>query len=179
MVAVRSLAKGEAAKAETEAQTNCTGVIEVWELDYFSYASVKAFASRATKLDRRDASILNAGTATENFEIFEDNESSITVNVVSTTLLALLLLPALRSSVAKWIAEPVLTIVGSGVHAYTNFTERNTPKSFKTLNNPQTANMSDRYPVTKLLQLFAVRSLSEKLTASTPFVAINTVNPGL
>lgn len=144
IVAVRSIAKGETAKAEIEAQIKRPGVIDVWQLDYSSYASVKSFATRAATLPRLDAAVLNAGIATEKYEVFEDNESTITVNVVSTTLLTLLLLPTLRASAAKWNITPVCTIVGSGVHAYTKFPERNTPNSLATLNNEKTAVMSDR-----------------------------------
>ena len=62
------------------------------------YASVKAFAKRAATLDYLNAAVLTAEIATEKFEIWEDNESTVTVNVISSVLLALLLLPALRSS---------------------------------------------------------------------------------
>ena len=144
IVAVRSIAKGETFKAEIEAESERTGIIDVWELDLSHYASVKAFAKRAATLDCLDAAVLNAGIATEKFEILEDNESTITVNVISSVLLALLLLPTLRSSAKKWGFEPTLTFVGSGVHAYTSFPERKTANSIETLNNRDTAVMSDR-----------------------------------
>lgn len=142
--AVRSISRGEAAKEEIEAETGRRGVIELMECDLSSYASVKAFASNVAKLDRLDAVVLNAGIATEKFEVLEDNESTITVNVVSTTLLVLLLLPTLRAFAVKWDTVPVLTVVGSGVHIYTKFPERKTPNSLATLNNPGTAVMTDR-----------------------------------
>ena len=142
--AVRSITRGEAAKAEIEAETKRTGVVEFWEADYSSYGSLKAFAAKVAKLDRVDAVVLNAGIATEKFEIFEDNESTVTVNVVSTTLLALLLLLTLRSFAAQWDIVPVITIVNSAIHAWTNFPERNTPNSLATLNKKETAVMSER-----------------------------------
>ena len=142
--AVRTVSKGEAAKADIEAETKITGVVDVYELDYSKYASVQTFAANIAKLPRVDIAVLNAGVATEKYEVFEDNESTITVNVVSTTLLLLLLLPILRSSAAKWSIKPVITIVGSGVHAFTKFPERKTPNSLETLNNKETAVMSDR-----------------------------------
>lgn len=144
IIAVRSLARGEAAKAEIEAQTKSTGVLEVWEVDYSSYASVKTFAAKVAKLARVDAVVLNAAIATERFEMFEDNESTITVNVVSGTLLILLLLPILRSSAVQWDIVPVITVVNSEVHAFTKFPERKTPNSLATLNSEKTAVMSDR-----------------------------------
>lgn len=39
--------------------------------------------------------------STEKFKLFEGNESTITVNVISTFLLALLVLPALKRSSQK------------------------------------------------------------------------------
>ncbi len=142
IMAVRSIAKGEAAKAEIEVESGCTGVIEVWELDLSYYASVKAFAKRAASLDCLNAAILNAAIATQKYETLEDNESSITVNAISTVLLGLLLLPTLRSSAKKWGFEPTLTFVGSG--SYTKFPERKTANSIETLNNRETADMSAR-----------------------------------
>ena len=140
----RSLGKGEAAKAEIEAETKRTGVVDIWMLDYGNYASVKSFAAKAATLACLDIVILNAGVATEQWEMFEDNESTITVNVVSTTLLTLLLLPILRSSAAKHGIRPVITVVGSGAHAFTRFPERKSPNSLATLNNKDTAVMKDR-----------------------------------
>lgn len=105
---------------------------------------MNAFGAKAETLTRVDSLVLNAGFATEKFEIFEDNENAITVNVVSTALLVLLLLPVLRASVAKWDIIPVITIANSGVHVYTKFPERKTLNSFVTLNNRKIAVMSDR-----------------------------------
>ena len=144
IVAVRLIAKGEAAKGEIETESGRTGIIEVWGLDSSNYASVKAFAKRAATLDCLDAVILNAGIATEKYEILEDNESTITVNVVSSILLGLFLLPKLRSSAKQWGFEPTLTFVGSGVHAYTSFPKRKAVDLIETLNNRETAVISDR-----------------------------------
>ncbi|KAL1965183.1 hypothetical protein VTN77DRAFT_5937 [Rasamsonia byssochlamydoides] len=185
IMAVRSIAKGEAAKAEIEAAETktktTTGVImEVWELDYARYDSVKAFAARAAAtLDRIDVVVLNAGIATQKFEMFEDNESSITVNVVSTTMLVLLLLPILRSTAEKYRIVPVITITCSAAHTYTAFPERKTPNALATLNDEKTANMYERYPVSKLLQLLAAREIAERTANTNPFVIINTLSPGL
>lgn len=63
----------------------------------------------------------------------EDNENTITVNVISTALLTLLSLPIRRSSADKYNIEPVLSVVGSGIHFWTNFPERKTPNSLATL----------------------------------------------
>ena len=145
ILAVRTLSKGEAAKESIESSTNRKGVVEVWQLDLGSYESVKDFARKAERLDRLDALVENAGIATDKFSMLEDNESTITTNVVSTFLLGLLLLPKLRESGQKFNITPHLVIVCSEVHAWSPFTERNNANIFDTLNNEETANMADRY----------------------------------
>ncbi|MCJ1232026.1 hypothetical protein MMC12_008707 [Toensbergia leucococca] len=81
VLAVRSLDKGEAAKASIEASEKRTGVVEVWKLDLASYESVKQFASKAQHLERIDVVVENAGVMTARFVMTEDDESSITTNV--------------------------------------------------------------------------------------------------
>ena len=77
ILAVRSISKGEAAKADIEATTERLGIVDVYELDYSSYASVKVFAVEVAKLTRVDIVILNAGVATEKFDLTEDDENTI------------------------------------------------------------------------------------------------------
>lgn len=90
--------------------------VEVWELDLGSYESVKEFCARAQKLDRLDAVVENAGVAIPTYEELEGMESTITVNVISTFLMALLLLPKLRADAVKYNMVPRLTIVASDAH---------------------------------------------------------------
>lgn len=78
ILAVRSIDKGEAAKKDIETTTGKTGVVEVWQLDLSSYASVEEFAAKALKLDRLDVLLENAGIATSSFKLLEDNESTVT-----------------------------------------------------------------------------------------------------
>lgn len=74
IVAVRNTSKGDAAKKYIEDGTGRTGVVEIWELDLASYASVKAFAKRAHGLERLDAVLENAGISVHEFALAEDNE---------------------------------------------------------------------------------------------------------
>ena len=94
-------------------------------------------------LSRVDIVVLNAGVATKQCEIFEDNESIIVVNVISIALLTLLFLPILRASESKYQIKPVITVVGSSAHAFTNFPKRKTPNSLATLNDRKTAVTTD------------------------------------
>lgn len=181
ILAVRSLKNGEEAKASIERDEKRvgSGVLEVWELDLGRYDSVKAFAKRVDSLERIDAIVENAGIVSSTYRRVEDNESLITVNVVSTLLLALLVLPALKRSASRYNITPTLTIVSSEVHAFTTFPERNQPAIFDYLNDKNTADMSDRYHVSKLLEILAVRQLCQHELKQPYPVTLNCMNPGL
>lgn len=145
ILAVRSLDKGNQAKESIEKSTGRPGIAEVWELDLASYASVKAFASRVQSLERLDVVVENAGVLTQKFVMAEDNEITITVNVVSTFLLALLLLPKLRETSTKFDKDVVLTFTGSFVHYITPFPERKAKSILEETANKSRARLWDRY----------------------------------
>jgi retinol dehydrogenase-12 len=89
ILACRDVNKGKSAQQSIERSINVAkGTLEVWQLDYSSYDSVKAFAERVNGLSRLDAVVQNAGINTRKWKMVEDNESHITVNVVSNLLLA-------------------------------------------------------------------------------------------
>lgn len=143
----RSTTKGDAALAEIEGETKRPGVATFWELDYGSYASVKAFCAKVDELDRLDKVILNAGVATSIYEQFEGDESSVTVNAISTTLLALLLLPTLRRSATQYGIVPTLSVTSSEIHTWAKFPERNNSEILRSLSDPKTKTMGERYEV--------------------------------
>lgn len=144
ILAVRNVEKGEAAKKSIEASTNRRGVVEVWPLDLTSYESVKQFARRAEGLKRLDVLLENAGMMTSKFTMAEQDELTITTNVVSTFLLGLLLLPKLQETNSKFNVLPRLVIVSSDLHFMASFKEKNSPNMFEGLSNKETADMSDR-----------------------------------
>lgn len=83
ILAVRSVSAGEDAKNKLlKANPSKSIDIEVWPIDMSSYVSVKEFAKRAETLERIDALVNNAGILTAKYNMAEDNESTITVNVV-------------------------------------------------------------------------------------------------
>lgn len=148
ILAVRNIEKGNAAKSSIEATTGRQDVVEVWELDLSRYGSVKAFAERANKtLERLDVVVENAGVLTQNWAMAEDNEITITVNVVSTFLLALLLLPKLRETSAIFGKDVVLTFTGSFVHWITPFPERKADRIFEETAKKEKVRLWDRYVV--------------------------------
>jgi NAD(P)-dependent dehydrogenase (short-subunit alcohol dehydrogenase family) len=183
VLAVRSLEKGDAAKRDIEASTGRQGVVRVMHLDMASYKSVLAFADEVTReFARVDVALLNAGIAGAKWNMAEQDETAITVNVVSTFLLALALLPKLEDTAAKFSTRPTLTITASEVHAWAKFLEREAPEGelFARLSTePAAFDAGERYQVSKLLEVFAVRALAERRSAAELPVTINCVNPGL
>ena len=117
IIGVRSLEKGEKAKERIEQRADRKGVVEVWQLDMLDYDSVKAFAKRAEEeLDQLDIAILNAGVVAATHQQSKYGwEKSLQTNVISTTLLALMLMPKLKSSKTADFT-PVLQLVSSGNH---------------------------------------------------------------
>jgi retinol dehydrogenase-12 len=181
IIACRTLSKGEAAKQEIEKSENSSGVLQVWELNLSSYASVKAFAKRCETLPRLDVCVENAGIASGKFTRAEGHEAHITVNVISTFMLALLLLPVMRNSAARTGSRPYLTIVTSEVHFWTTLPQKKSPNIFAELDDEKSADMMDRYNVSKLLEILALRHLTRSVIKDRykyP-VVINCVTPGL
>ncbi|KAI3581671.1 hypothetical protein IWW34DRAFT_693838 [Fusarium oxysporum f. sp. albedinis] len=181
IMAVRSVDKGEKARKELLQLTKRSPEsIEVWHLDMASYESVKSFSARAiAKLPTIDVVLANAGLATsDKFSMAEDNERTITVNVVSTFLLFFLLLPKLQKSSypGKFV------IPNSATHYWAPIKElipdEKADKIFSRLNNPEKSIMESRYYVSKLIVLYITREIAARLSASEKSsVIINAPNP--
>lgn len=126
VLACRDPDKGEAARADIEAScasapsSTKSGVVEVWQVDMSSFQSVRDFCARAAaELDRLDVVVENAGVATGTYvEADGGFESTIAINVVSTFLMLLLLLPLLRRTAARFNVEPRVVIVSSDAHLF-------------------------------------------------------------
>lgn len=115
----RSEQKALQAIADIERSTGrANGVLEFWPLDLTSFDSVREFCKKADGLERLDAVIENAAVAMASQEstLAEGYECTITVNVISTFLMALLLLPGLLRTARKFNTQPRLTIVSSDAH---------------------------------------------------------------
>ena len=146
ILAVRTISKGEAAAADISSSlsTSKTSIV-VWQVDLSNYDSVKAFAERVKTLDRLDAVIQNAGILTTKFSLAEDQESTITVNVIGSVLLGLSVLPKLQESAAKYNLQGRLTFVGSDLIYIAKFKEKDAPgKLFDALKVKTGVDMDDR-----------------------------------
>lgn len=185
ILAVRDAEKGDRAKKDIESTTEVSpGTIQVWRLDMSSYESIKQFAARVSKeLDRVDAVLLNAGVNPATFKVVEQDESTITVNVVSTFLLVCLLVPKLKATASRFSIHPNITITASAVHAWPKFPQQDAPEGqiFKaiTTDAEKNWNSDEQYWLSKLLEVYAVRALAERHPADQFPVTVNCINPGL
>jgi len=177
ILAVRDVKKGEAAKAQIIAETGFSGALDVWELDMADFESVKRFAARAKSLERLDGALLNAGINGCAWEVTGDGwERMLQVNALSTGLLGLLLLPLLHATAARPDASPHLTFTGSAAMFFSSFPEKHAPNILQTLNDASKSAVGDRYPVSKLFNLYAVREIARLRQAQG--VVVNLVEPG-
>ena len=185
----RDIAKGEKAKRAVLASAPGGSLMspnfEVWPVDMADYSSVLAFGHRAcSTLTRLDAVVLNAGVELTEFELAEGIESTLTINVVSTFLLAQLVLPKLGETGRLWEIDTHLKFVGSMIHIFAKTKQLCEAKSgdmLRTLSDPAQADMANRYFLSKLLVLLGVRDLAAKIDTSAEGkkarVVINCVNP--
>ena len=182
ILACRNLSKGRAAAKDICRTTGCSpDTVDVWELDMGSYASVQAFAAKVNvELPRLDALIANAGINSHAFNLVEDNEAMVTINVVSLFLLGFLLHPRLRETAAKYNTECHFTITSSDLHEIARFEEHKAPSGqiFATLNSKKKFSGMDRYPTSKLLEILMVRQIATLSSIDSSGVVVNCVSPG-
>lgn len=189
ILGVRTLSTGEDAKADIESSTGKTGRVLVWPIDLESFASVKAFANKAKEHvaggGRLDIAIMNAGLASMEWVVTGDGwERQIQVNVLSTALLCLELLPLLL----KTGDRPHLTIVASDIHRTVKFQECSADNILLALNDhsqweksQKTGGVSERYAASKLLDIFITMGLARLVPSDesgNPLVIVNCLTPG-
>ena len=182
VMACRNEKKGQEARKAilTKTSQKSMPIVEVWNIDMAVKSSVVAFAKRAVaELECIDALLLNAGIDTNVFEMADGDESTLTVNVISTFLLARALLPKLADTAARTSSSTRLTILGSSIHAFAADLQLTTPsdgKIFSTLNDARTADMASRYFLSKLMVGLCVRELANEVDRTQ--TVVNCVNPG-
>ncbi|QIX00007.1 hypothetical protein AMS68_005524 [Peltaster fructicola] len=183
IIAVRRMDAGEEAKRKIEREFGCKNV-EVWKLDLCDFDSVKAFAKQVTQqLDRLDAVIANASVALDSYSVgARGHEETVVINVLATYLLAVLLHPKLRQTASKFKTNTYLSIVASET-AFFSVSKKELLRildaPLKSLDDKNIADMSARYPLSKLLQVLVARQLAQLLPVERTGVVINYLNPGL
>jgi retinol dehydrogenase-12 len=181
ILACRNMKKGKAAKTAILAQIKSSTAIEVWEIDMSNYASVLAFRKRVrSELPRLAGFIANAGVEMHEFAVAEGLEMTLTVNVVSTMLVAMEVLPKIKESSRKYGGPTTLTIVGPMVHCLGKDAYLETPPAdedtFEILSDPKTADMADRYNLSKLILHLCCMALTQRVDSRE--VVLNWVSPG-
>lgn len=181
IIACRDINKGKTAVANIQETTSCSpDTLQVWPLDLSSYTSIQAFANRAkVELQRLDAVLANAGMIARNFRITEQDEETITTNVVAPALLGFLLHPKLHETATRYSTQTHFTITGSELYEMAKFKESKAPngKIFATLADEKKWN-SDRYNVSKVLVLFVMKQLAEMAPVEKSNVIVNCIAPG-
>jgi NAD(P)-dependent dehydrogenase (short-subunit alcohol dehydrogenase family) len=183
IIGSRSIERGSKAKAEIEKLTNRRDVIKVWELEMNNFASVKKFAERAnTELPRLDIALLNAGLWNRDYNKSPEGwEETLQVNTLSTSLLALLLLPKLKDS--AYDANPShLSVVSSQQFVRVQAESVRTDHLLlEHLNNPDNFKGPKQYGVSKLLLEIVMKRIATYVRNAdgTHPIIVNTVSPGL
>jgi len=181
ILACRTISKGEDAKRRIDAQTKRPETTEVWQLDMSNYESIKAFANRAnTHLESLDIACLNAGMMSMSFKRTDAGyEETMQVNVLSTTYLALLLIPKMRASKTASFT-PVLEIVGSSNADIVSKLVSDT-EPFAAYNKPENFSSAGQYSTSKLFVNYVEQALvplvANKETGK-PDVFVTVVCPG-
>jgi retinol dehydrogenase-12 len=185
--ACRSLEKAEVAKAAVLSETGSSDrlVIDIWQIDLDHFDSVQAFCKRVNhELDRIDGFIANAGVELMEFERSEGLERSLTVNVVSTFYMIMSVWHNLQETAQRYKVDTRLSVVGSLIHCMAPDSQLDVPEDkeiLEALSDPDTADMSSRYPLSKLIvhQLFANMAQHHVLAQPNDNrVIFNLVNPG-
>lgn len=169
IITVRSHEKGKRAVQELWSEAGQNERVGYQLLDMASYKSVLEFSECLAKLPRLDAVVLNAGFATTDFALVEGSESTITVNVISTMLLAANVVPILRSSANENGTLGRICVVTSDTHEFATIeTEQKTDSIFDPLNKVETARMDERYTFTDIVHSNETNVFPKILRLQTP-----------
>ncbi|KAG1762867.1 short-chain dehydrogenase [Suillus occidentalis] len=182
LITSRDEVKCEQSKADVESRSGMTG-IESWPLELSSFDSVRSFVDNfEAKGCTANVLIANAGISTTKYSKTADGyETTFQVNYLSTALLSILMLPHLIKTGTPEHASR-LVIVSSEVHYIANRLKGadKWPSIIETINDEAyctSSVMSNRYPLSKLLEVMFIRELSSRLPTPT-LVAVSAVNPG-
>ena len=176
----RDIKKGQTAKAEIVKRYGGEGRIDVWNLDMDDYESVRRFSEKVNDLESLDVAILNAGVVMREHRTSQYGwEETLQVNVISTTMLALLLLPKLKLAKAER-STSVLTLVGSALYANVDKTKldgrRKASNVLAAYNEGEQYNGMEQYNVSKLFLMHVFLTLVSLVDPASTNITL--VEPG-
>ncbi|KAK5626217.1 hypothetical protein RRF57_001932 [Xylaria bambusicola] len=169
ILGVRDLTKGEMARDIIDYRTGWKGRIDIWQLDMSSYPSIQEFAERAATLERLDIVVLNAGVLMSAYkESSYGWEETLQVNLLSTALLGLLLLPLLEKTSSEFATEdnrrPILEFITSGAHKHIVIPQahRDADSLLKLYSgNPGKFEGHRQYGISKLFVMYVMQTLAD------------------
>ncbi|RYP68437.1 hypothetical protein DL771_006701 [Monosporascus sp. 5C6A] len=180
IIAVRDESRGQTARANLLSGRSAPPdkTVEVWKLDLQSYDSIAAFVERTKSLERLDIVVLNAGIMKQSFDLNPStgHEETIQVNVLSTALLNILLLPVLKAKNSPDQPGRVAMVSSDGA-SWAKFKEKNSTPLLAALDKRETFSPLDRYPISKLLNQLFVTELTRLVPSSVAVITLP--SPGL
>ncbi|KAF8180838.1 short-chain dehydrogenase [Pholiota molesta] len=185
ILACRDKGRGEAALSKFKKETGYENAY-LRLLDLAIFDSVRAFAQQFKEEEERlDILVENAALLPDTtiFKPTKDGwEPTVQVNNIAPSLLAVLLLPLMVDTGKKYNTTPRLVVVSSEVHYWTTIPKEviDAPNPLRRFGTdpeymPKVFDMS-RYQDTKLLNIFFVRALSERLKDDS--IIVDSLNPG-
>ncbi|KAJ5494798.1 Short-chain dehydrogenase/reductase SDR [Penicillium fimorum] len=178
IIAVRTQEKGEATKAAIIRETGNENIVVI-PVDLSTFDAVKEFAAKLNEqVPKLDVALLNAGLAMPSFTKGPgEYEIGLQVNVFSTALMALLILPKLRETAAANAIPSHLTFTTS--KGYQDV-EESWLESDKTLidqlNSKEGWFDQRHYLMVKLATMFALQGVADRHSDNQ--VIINAACPG-
>lgn len=180
ILAVRSLEKGEAAKASIELATGRFGVVQVWQLNMASFESIDAFATRVDSLKKLDVAVLNAGILSGTFSLSETGwERQLQVNTLGTALLAILLTPKLQESRSTDSPAHLVVVTSTG-HLDAQLHPQDKDRLLHKYNSDLGVGPIQQHMASKLFMMWITRDLAYHCLDANgrPTVIINDACPG-
>ncbi|ORY17936.1 hypothetical protein BCR34DRAFT_474186 [Clohesyomyces aquaticus] len=178
---VRSAQKGEDAKQAIIQRTSCSSDrITIVPVDLSSFSSVREFVvALENETPYLDIALLNAGLANPSYgKSPEGWELALQVNVLSTALMAILLLPLLRRTAEEKLTTPQLTFVNSLGHADVK-SEWFTGSLLQAANDESKFDATKSYCMVKLLGMAVMKHIAWATTRpdGTPEIIVNACCP--
>ncbi|KAL8974906.1 MAG: hypothetical protein Q9197_000875 [Variospora fuerteventurae] len=165
VLAVRSMDKGNAAKARIAQATGFDPAkISVLKADLATFASIQQFVNELDqKIDNLDVVLLNAGVGPPTYQKSPEGwEMAVQVNVLSTALMGLLLLPKLRATVQTRPGKPVhMTFVNSVAHVDVKREWFQSMTLLDAANEEKAWDAQKSYGMVKLLGMAAMRGVAQ------------------
>ncbi|KAK0619667.1 hypothetical protein B0T14DRAFT_603418 [Immersiella caudata] len=190
ILGVRTAEKGEDTKRRILTQTGRDAdSIGYLLVDLSTFASVQKFCKELDKevsSSGLDVALLCAGLAPPGYKTSPEPEGwelALQVNVLSTTVMALLMLPSLRRTGANGGVAPHLTFVNSGGNdmVQKEWLRDFDGSAFRMVNDKKGWNSFRNYTVVKLMGLVVMKDMARQMAGGDggPEVIVNAVCPGM